>query len=97
MFPISELPELARGKGNKIINIPTTRLRNRQEWMIGAQIVTSKDVLIITAGKRKMRLKFEDLKRYKGERGRRGLKLPKGLQKIDSLKLDDCFQSEESI
>ncbi len=89
MFPLSELPELGRGKGNKIINIPSSRLKNREEWMVGVQVVEQKDTLVIFAGKRHIRLKFSDLERYRGERGRRGLKLPKGLQKVDSLKIED--------
>ena len=88
MFPLSELPELARGKGNKIINIPIARLRNREEWMVGVQIVASEDNLVVFSGKRHLKLKFSDLERYRGERGRRGLKLPKGLQKVDSIQIE---------
>ena len=88
MFSLSELPELARGKGNKIINIPTARSRNREEWMVGVQIVGPEDILVIFSGKRHLKLRFSDLERYRGERGRRGLKLPKGLQKVDSLKIE---------
>ncbi|MDG1987611.1 MAG: DNA topoisomerase IV subunit A [Halieaceae bacterium] len=88
MFSLSELPELARGKGNKIINIPTARLRNREEWMVDVQIVAPEDILVIFSGKRHLKLKFSDLERYRGERGRRGLKLPKGLQKVDSLQIE---------
>ena len=57
MFPLSELPELAKGKGNKIINIPTARLKNREEWMVGVQIVAPEDILLIFSGKRHLKLK----------------------------------------
>ena len=55
---------------------------------VGVQIVGPEDILVISAGKRHLKLRFSDLERYRGERGRRGLKLPKGLQKVDSLQIE---------
>ena len=39
----------------------------------------------VKAGKRKLGLKFGDLEHYLGERGRRGHKLPRGLQRVDGI------------
>jgi len=84
-FPLSELPELARGKGNRIINIPTSRLQAREEFMLTVAVVTEGQSLVIYSGKRHHNLKFADLQHYMGERGRRGNKLPRGFQKVDRV------------
>ncbi len=84
-FPITELPELARGKGNKIVNIPGARVEARQEYVVAVTILASNQTLTIYAGKRKTSLKYADLEHYIGERGRRGHKLPRGFQKVDSI------------
>lgn len=82
VFPLTDLPELSRGKGNKIIGIPTPRAAAREELMVGAVVLVAGNVLQITAGKRHLKLKFTDLENYRGERGRRGNKLPNGFQKV---------------
>ena len=82
VFPLTDLPELSRGKGNKIIGIPTPRAAAREELMVGAVVLVPGTVLQITAGKRHLKLKFSDLENYRGERGRRGNKLPNGFQKV---------------
>lgn len=84
-FPLSELPELARGKGNRIINIPTSRLQAREEYMLTVAVVAAEQSLVIHSGKRHHNVKFADLQHYIGERGRRGNKLPRGFQKVDRV------------
>jgi len=86
-FPLSELPELARGKGNRIINIPTSRLQAREEFMLTVAVVAEGQSLVIYSGKRHHNLKFSDLQHYIGERGRRGNKLPRGFQKVDRVEV----------
>jgi len=88
IFPLADLPQMARGKGNKIIGIPTARVQSREEFVVALQVVTEQDVLVITAGKRQHKLKFADLEHYRGERGRRGNKLPRGFQKVDAMAID---------
>ena len=85
MFPLSELPQLARGKGNKIIGITSAKVASREEFMIGIAVVTPKDTLRVSSGKRYLNLNFAELEHYRGERGRRGNKLPRGFQKVDSI------------
>ncbi len=85
VFPLADLPELARGKGNKIIGIPSARAAAREEVLVGLCVMSEGDVLQVTAGKQHLKLKFADLEHYRGERGRRGNKLPKGFQKVASL------------
>ncbi|MDB3966272.1 DNA topoisomerase IV subunit A [Porticoccaceae bacterium] len=88
VFPIADLPELARGKGNKIINIPGSRLQSREEFVIDYGIIPEGGSLVVHSGKRYLVMKEKDLEHYRGERGRRGHKLPRGFQKVDKLDID---------
>lgn len=87
--PLKELPELAKGKGNKIINIPSSRVQSREEFLVDIAILSANQNLIVQAGNKKWVLKPSDWKHFLGERGRRGLKLPKGMQKADKLKVEN--------
>lgn len=87
MFPIAELPRLAKGKGNKIISIPTARVADRIEFIVALTVLTAEDTLTVHAGKRHHNLKPADLEHYKGERGRRGNKLPRGFQNVDRVEV----------
>lgn len=88
VFPVNELPELARGKGNKIINIPAARAQNREEVVVALVVFGEKSTVKVFSGKRHLGLKFKDLEHYLGERGRRGNKLPRGFQKVDSVVIE---------
>jgi len=87
VFPVSELPELTRGKGNKLINIPALKTAQREEYVIDVQLLSSNDALTVHAGKRHFTLKGSDLLPYQGERGRRGSRLPRGLQNVTELRV----------
>lgn len=87
LFPLQELPELARGKGNKMIGIASAKLQSREEFMVACAVVSSKQVVTVYSGKRHTNLKFSDLDHYLGERGRRGHKLPRGFQKVDKIEI----------
>ena len=88
IFPVSELPVMARGKGIKIINIPKARLAEGLESMSYIVVFSPADTLVVYAGKRHLGLKFNDLEHYLGERARRGLKLPRGFQKVDGVAVE---------
>ena len=85
IFPLADLPKLARGKGNKIINIASARAAEGLETVTYLQLLSADDSLVLHAGRRHVTLKPSDLEHYRGERGRRGNKLPRGLQKVDQL------------
>ena len=87
VFSASELPELSRGKGNKLINIPSAKSASREEYIIDMQTLTLNDALTVHAGKRHFTLKGADLAHYQGERGRRGNHLPRGLQCVTHLQV----------
>ncbi|WP_313242792.1 DNA topoisomerase IV subunit A [Stutzerimonas nitrititolerans] len=85
VFPVRELPQLGKGKGNKIIGIPGDRVASREEYLIDLAVLPAGATLVLQAGKRTLSLRADDLEHYKGERGRRGNKLPRGFQRVESL------------
>jgi len=87
LFPAEELPELSRGKGNKILGIPTPKYKSGEEAMTAIAVMRPYDALQITSGKRTMTLKTADLEHYEGSRGRRGNLLPRGWRKVDSVRV----------
>ena len=87
IFPLSSLPLLSKGKGNKLMNIPSARVKSREEFVQMLAVVPEGKSVTLYAGKRKLTLKPADLEHYKGERGRRGFKLPRGLQRVDTLEV----------
>ena len=89
VFPISELPILARGKGNKVISIPGARVQSRDEFMVDVVAFVPGQSLKVWAGKRHLAMKLSDMEHYIGERGRRGHKLPRGFQRVDRLEVVD--------
>lgn len=85
VFPVSELPELARGKGNKVINIPSARAASGEELMTCLCLLSPEATLVVHAGRQHLKLKGGELDPYRGERGRRGSKLPRGYQRVDGI------------
>lgn len=85
LFKVADLPQLGKGKGNKIIGIPGERVASREEYLTDLAVLPSGASLVLQAGKRTLTLKADDLEHYKGERGRRGNKLPRGFQRVDQL------------
>ena len=88
VIPANDLPELTRGKGNKIIGIPPKAVADRTEYVIDILAVPDGGKVRLNSGKRYLNLRAADLNAYEGERGRRGNKLPRGFQKVDGVELD---------
>ncbi|MBM3110609.1 DNA topoisomerase IV subunit A [Pseudomonas sp. P66] len=89
IFKVSDLPQLGKGKGNKIIGIPGDRVASREEYVTDLAVIADGATLVLQAGKRTLSLKADDLEHYKGERGRRGNKLPRGFQRVDALLVEN--------
>jgi len=89
LFPIADLPTLPRGKGNKMIQIPTAKVANREEYVLDLAVLNENTNLILHAGKRKLTLKPKDLANFQGERGRRGRTLPRGFAQVTALLCED--------
>lgn len=87
VFPLQDLPKLSKGKGkgNKIISIPSARAAAREEFISILAAIPVNTPVTLVAGKRKLTLKPDDLAHYSGERGRRGSKLPRGLLRVDEV------------
>ena len=84
---MAEIPVLSRGKGNKLINIPTAKAVLREEYVVDIQCLGEGEALTVHAGKRHFTLKPVDLEHYRSERGRRGNRLPRGLQNVTALQV----------
>jgi topoisomerase-4 subunit A len=85
-FPVSDLPELDKGKGNKLIDIPKAKLGT--ERVVAVAVVPPGGTLAVKSGARTMTLSFKDLEEYVGARATRGGLLPRGWQKVDGLSVE---------
>jgi topoisomerase-4 subunit A len=89
VFPSSELPEMARGKGIKILGVPSKKYKEGEEQLVATALLQSDESLIVHCGSRKMTLKPREIEeRYLGERGRRGSLLPRNYRKVDRLETE---------
>ncbi len=87
-FPIGELPEMARGKGNKIFNVPSKAFKSGAESVVAVAVVPVGAKLRINSGKRHTTIRYVELEHYAGARGQRGKKLPRGFQSVDSIAIE---------
>ena len=85
VFPVAEVPELPRGKGNKLFGIPAKKAESREELLTGLAVLRPDQDLLVWSGDRRMTLKAAELKDYRGERAQRGAVLPRGWRKVDRL------------
>ena len=85
VFPVSELPALARGKGNKILSLPKASVVSGEEVLRGVVALPADGVLRVHTGARYLNMKTSDLDAYRGERARRGQRLPRGFQRVDRI------------
>ena len=84
-IPAGELPELDKGKGNKIIDIPKAKLAT--EHVVAVTAIAPGQTLQVKSGQRTMSLFFKDLDDYLGARATRGKLLPRGWQKVEGLEV----------
>jgi topoisomerase-4 subunit A len=85
-FPVGDVPEMPRGKGNKLYDIPGKKAAAREELMSGVAVVPPKGSLLLWAGEKQKTLEWGDLKSYRGQRAQRGVVLPRGWpRKVDRL------------
>ncbi len=87
IFDLSELPQLAKGKGLKIMQIPAPKLISGEEYLVATLAIPENSNLLIFSGQRHLTLKPRDFDNYTGERGRRGNKLPRGYQNVSGMKV----------
>ncbi|HEV2614084.1 MAG TPA: DNA topoisomerase IV subunit A [Gammaproteobacteria bacterium] len=82
IFPIKDLPQLPKGKGNKLMSV------KKDEKVIDVAVLSSSQSLMIYSGSRHLTLKPSDWKNYKGDRAQRGGKLPRGFQRVEKLNVE---------
>jgi topoisomerase-4 subunit A len=92
IFPVAELPALSKGKGNKLIQIPAADLANKTDAIISVVALAENCPLKVISGKRFVTLKAVDIAHYTANRAKRGLALPRGFQRVDSL---ECVSDSE--
>jgi topoisomerase-4 subunit A len=88
VFPLSELPELAKGRGNKLFNIPAARAAARTELVVAVAVVAPGGRLRVVCGERAMTLSWSELDDYRGERAQRGALLPKTYRRVTALEAE---------
>ena len=89
IFPISELPHLSKGKGNKLIQIATKDFIEREEFVIGVCAIKDNQKLRVQYGKKHKKYSFEELVNFVSHRARKGLILPGVFKKVDSIEAVD--------
>ncbi|MCZ6536976.1 MAG: DNA topoisomerase IV subunit A [Gammaproteobacteria bacterium] len=87
-FPLAELPEMAKGKGNKIIGIPKKKLDGGEERLVAVAVIGPQQKLTISCDQRHMTLGYHEMDRYEGSRGLRGALLPRGWRKVSGLRTE---------
>ncbi|QIM66732.1 DNA topoisomerase IV subunit A [Mannheimia granulomatis] len=87
VFPVRELPELSKGKGNKIINISAAAAKSGDEYLARLLVIKPTQSLVFVSGKRKITLKPSDIDNYRGERARKGSQLVRGLSTNSTVEI----------
>jgi topoisomerase-4 subunit A len=89
IFPLTELPHLAKGKGYKLMSLLPNRDAERRDQIVALTCFQTGQALTLYCGQRHLTLKPADVARYSGTRGRRGSRLPRGFQRVDRLSASD--------
>ena len=84
-FKVADVPEMPRGKGNKLYDIPAKKAAAREEMLTGLAVVPPQGELIIHSGEKRKVLSWGELKDYRGARAQRGAVLTRGWRQVDRL------------
>jgi len=88
LFPVADLPQLSKGKGNKIVSISAADAASGSDKLLWLLVLAPQSQVTLHVGKRKLTLRPEDLQKFRAERGRKGTLLPRGLQRIDRVEVE---------
>ncbi|OTA17601.1 DNA gyrase subunit A [Xenorhabdus vietnamensis] len=88
MFPVADLPQLSKGKGNKIVSIPAAQAISGEDILSWLLVLPPQSSITLYFGKRKLLLRPEDLQKFRAERGRKGTALPRGLQRVERVEVE---------
>jgi len=82
-FKVSDVPEMPKGKGNKLFDIPSKKAASREEVLTAVAVVPPQGTLVLWSGEKQKTFTWGELKEFKGERAQRGAVLPRGWRQID--------------
>ncbi len=85
VFPLKDLPQMSKGKGNKMLSIPGGKVATREEYVVDVAVLTANQSLVIQGDGKPFTMKAKDWKLFTGERARRGNKLPRGCRNVRKL------------
>jgi topoisomerase-4 subunit A len=88
VFPVKDVPELARGKGQQAVRHPDEEVRLAEDFLTAMTVVPKDKSLVVRSGDRKMTIEWKDLKDYRGQRAQRGSVLPRGWRTVDVLETE---------
>ena len=88
IFPVADLPQLSKGKGNKIINFAGAQAASGEDVLTWLMLLPVGASITLHFGKRKLKFKAEDLQKYRSERGRKGTSLPRGMHNIERIDIE---------
>ena len=89
LLDIKSIPQLSKGKGNKIQGIPPKRLKSGEESVSFLACLSGKQKLVVHSGKKYKTMPLAELEEYRIERGKRGRKLPRGYQNVTAIGIID--------
>jgi topoisomerase-4 subunit A len=84
-FKVSDVPEMPKGKGNKLYDIATPKAAAREEVLTGLAVVPPNGSVVLWSGEKQKVLSWADIKEFKGQRAQRGAVLPRGWRDIDRI------------
>jgi len=93
LLEVKSVPQLARGKGNKIQGVPPSRIKGGEEEVAFIACLGGKQKLVIHCGKKYKSMNLRELEEYRIERGKRGRKLPRGYQNVTAVEVVDREQA----
>lgn len=92
IFSFEQMPQLAKGKGNKLISIPKANFDAGEEFVVAALCCSDQDIIEVVSGKRIMVLRKDVIDNFTGNRAQRGKMLPRGFRKVDAIRVQESKQ-----
>ena len=89
LLDIKSIPQLSKGKGNKIQGIPPKRIKAGEESVSFIACLSATQKLVVHCGKKYKTMSLRELEEYRIERGKRGRKLPRGYQNVTAIEVID--------
>ena len=89
VFKVKNLPQMPKGKGNKILNVPTAKFIKGEEAVAGTAVFGAGKHLVVHTSKGDLDVSPEELELYEGNRAQRGGRLPKGYQEVKGIEVKE--------